>query len=95
MPRHGPHPDDLDERDVPPVGFTRETLRDAWQLAGYLKPYLGRFLLSLVGLAVGSSLSLALPYVAGLLVDSAIAGQANSTCTPWPRSHDPNQPLRP
>lgn len=67
-----PNPDDLDERDVPPVAISRETLTEAWRLAGYLWPYRGRFLLAHLFLLLGSLFGLAFPYVAGSLVDGAL-----------------------
>jgi ATP-binding cassette subfamily B protein len=78
------HPDHLDERDLPPAGFTRQTLADAWQMAGYLRPYRWRFAASLVGLTLGSLMTLALPYVIGLLINSALA--AGEADVPWHRS---------
>jgi ATP-binding cassette subfamily B protein len=49
-------------------------LREAASLFAYLLPYKVRFIAALVALFASSLLSLALPYLAGKLVDRAVAG---------------------
>ena len=71
MARHGsssgPRPE--------PVSLTREGLREAARLFGYLLRYRGRFLAAMVALFAASLLGLAFPYLAGRLIDGATPGQ--------------------
>ncbi len=69
--------------DSPRTPVTRQTLREAVQLLGYLWPYKGRFIGSMICLAVSSLLALALPYLAGSLVDSALPERMGSRTLPW------------
>ncbi len=70
MSRRSRDPEDFDDKDVPPVKISLQTLREAGKLAGYLWPYRGRFVLAVICLAVGSTLALAFPRVTGLLIDA-------------------------
>jgi ATP-binding cassette subfamily B protein len=58
----------------PPVKFTRETLRDAWQLAGYLRPYRGLYILAIVCLLIANVTGLAFPFAIGRLIDGTLHG---------------------
>jgi ATP-binding cassette subfamily B protein len=63
--------------ELPKAKIDRESLREAMGLFRYLRPYRGRFGAALTALFVSSLLSLAFPYLAGSIVDSAVqAGQA-------------------
>jgi hypothetical protein len=53
--------------DLPKAKLDRESLRQALQLFGYLRPYRARFAAALVALFISSLLSLAFPYTAGSL----------------------------
>jgi len=55
--------------------LTREGLREAARLFGYLLRYRGRFLAAMVALFAASLLGLAFPYLAGRLIDGATPGQ--------------------
>jgi ATP-binding cassette subfamily B protein len=59
------------DKEPPPGKFTRENLSDAWQLAGYLRPYRGVYSLAIVCLMLGNLTGLAFPFVIGKLVDAA------------------------
>jgi ABC transporter fused permease/ATP-binding protein len=61
--------------DVPAARLNRESLRDAAHLFAYLMPYRIRFAAALLALFFSSMLSLSFPYIAGWLVDGAIAGK--------------------
>ena len=91
MSRRLRDPEDFDDKDVPPVKISLQTLREAGKLAGYLWPYRGRFVLAVICLAVGSTLALAFPRVTGLLIDALNLppsqrrrrGGRRSTAWPW------------
>lgn len=57
--------------DLPKARIDRESVRQALELFGYLRPYRVRFTLALLALLSSSSLSLAFPYLAGSLIDAA------------------------
>lgn len=57
--------------DLPKARIDRESVRQALELFGYLRPYRVRFTLALLALLCSSSLSLAFPYLAGSLIDAA------------------------
>lgn len=57
--------------EIPKVPLDRESLRQALELFGYLRPYRGRFFTALGALFCSSLLSLAFPYLAGSIVDAA------------------------
>src|SRR5438445_13115969 len=54
--------------------INRESLRTAARLFAYLLPYKAIFVAALFALLFSSLLSLAFPYITGMLVDRAIAG---------------------
>ena len=85
MARHRKrHPDDED--DLPPTPVTGATLREAGRLLGYLWPYRAKFVAALVALFLSSLLGLAIPYLAGLLVNSALAPRTPGVPMPFYRS---------
>ncbi len=57
--------------DLPKAKLDRESLRQTFELFGYLRPYRARFTAALVALFISSLLSLAFPYLAGSIVDAA------------------------
>jgi ABC transporter fused permease/ATP-binding protein len=59
--------------ELPKAKLDRESLRQALELFRYLRPYRRRFSAALVSLFTGSLLSLAFPYLAGSIVDAAVA----------------------
>jgi ABC transporter fused permease/ATP-binding protein len=72
--RRRPRRDEPDE-DLPVIPITRTSLREAAGLARYLLPYWRKFALAMLALAGSGSCALAFPYITGLLVNGAIAGQ--------------------
>ena len=58
--------------DLPKAALDRETIGQALQLLGYLRPYRTRFVAALGALFVSSLLSLAFPYFAGSIIDAAL-----------------------
>src|SRR5687768_15439368 len=60
-----------DPIEAPPVPLSLRTLREAAGLFRYLWPYRIKFALGMLCLFVGGGLSLAFPYLAGVLVDAA------------------------
>jgi ATP-binding cassette subfamily B protein len=62
--------------ELPKAKLDRESVGEALQLFRYLRPYRARFLAALVSLFTASLLSLAFPYLAGHIVDAAVAPQA-------------------
>ncbi len=58
--------------DIPKVSLDRESLGQALELFAYVRPYRVRFGMGLVALLVSSLLSLAFPYLAGSILDSAM-----------------------
>src|SRR5947209_6200352 len=81
MARPSRIPRKIDDKDVPPVKVTWQTVREAARLAGYLWPYRRPFVVALAALLLGSSLSLAFPFVTGSLIDGALTRAAPSL--PW------------
>ncbi|HKI32525.1 MAG TPA: ABC transporter transmembrane domain-containing protein [Gemmataceae bacterium] len=69
--------------DLPRTPVTRRALREALQLASYLWPYRVRFAAALGCLLVSSLMALALPSLAGSLVDEALPGQHVVRVLPW------------
>ncbi len=61
--------------DLPPQKITRQSLREAYRLAGYLRPYWLKFIGAILALGLSSVLGLAFPFVAGQLVNAALPGQ--------------------
>ena len=58
--------------ELPKAKLNRESLRQALELFGYLRPYRGRFGAALTCLFIGTILSLAFPYLAGSIIDAAL-----------------------
>ena len=58
--------------DLPKAKLDRESLRQALELFGYLRPYRLRFCAALLSLFIGSLLGLSFPYLAGSIVDAAV-----------------------
>jgi ABC transporter fused permease/ATP-binding protein len=59
--------------DLPTPKITGQALRDALKLGRYLVPYRFKFIAAFVCLGLSSLMGLAFPYVAGSVVDSALA----------------------
>jgi ATP-binding cassette subfamily B protein len=59
--------------DLPPAKISSETLRDALHMGSYLLPYKVKFIAAFVALGLSSLMGLAFPYIAGSLVDTALA----------------------
>src|SRR5687767_15604086 len=76
-----PRPETAD--DLPATPITRETLREAIRLAGYLGPYRLKFALALSCLFVGSLVGLGFPYLAGNLVDAVLVGVRDGVPRSW------------
>jgi len=60
--------------ELPKAKLDRESLRQALELFQYLAPYRVRFIAALVSMFTSSLLSLAFPYLAGSIIDSAMKG---------------------
>ena len=82
MARHARNRHITDE-DLPPLPISGSSLREAGQLARYLRPYAFKFAAALTALLLSSLCGLAFPYLVGRLVNSAIAGQDADTSLPW------------
>src|ERR1019366_10409656 len=61
--------------NLPPQKITRQSLREAYRLAAYLRPYWLKFVAALIALSLSSVLGLAFPFVAGQLVNAALPGR--------------------
>lgn len=59
--------------DLPKAKLDRESVRQALELFRYLRPYRLRFLAALLALFLTSLLSLSFPYLAGSIIDAAVA----------------------
>ncbi|KAB2671461.1 MAG: ATP-binding cassette domain-containing protein [Verrucomicrobia bacterium] len=59
--------------ELPKARVDRESLREALGLFRYLRPRFGRFVAAMAALFVGSLLSLSFPFLAGRMVDEAVA----------------------
>jgi ATP-binding cassette subfamily B protein len=59
--------------ELPKAKLDRETLRHALALFRYLRPYRGRFGAAVAALFATSLLSLSFPYLAGSIIDAAVA----------------------
>jgi ATP-binding cassette subfamily B protein len=71
------------EEELPSTPISRDSLREAWQLARYLLPYAFKFVAALVVLLLTSSCGLVFPYLVGRLVNSAIAVPEVAAPLPW------------
>jgi ABC transporter fused permease/ATP-binding protein len=75
MARHSYSRQNQGRDDAPPTKLSRQTLREAAGLFGYLWPYRYKFALALVILFVSNLMFLTLPLMFGNLVDSASLGK--------------------
>jgi ATP-binding cassette subfamily B protein len=69
--------------DLPPARFSREGLREAARLLGYMWPYRGRFIAAMIALLLGSLCSLGFPAIAGWLVNGALWKATPEEPSPW------------
>jgi len=74
------------EGDLPPAAITRQTLGEAWHLAGYLSPYARTYVLAIVCLLVANVTGLAFPFAIGLLIDGSLS--PSDASAPWYRTLD-------
>lgn len=72
MARRNPTEEDIALERLPKAPLTRESLRQTFALARYVRPYRARFLSGLATLLVSASLGLAFPLLAGALIDAAL-----------------------
>jgi len=63
---------ELAQENLPKTPLNRETLREAFALARYVRPYRVRFCSGLATLFLSASLGLAFPLLAGSLIDAAM-----------------------
>jgi ABC transporter fused permease/ATP-binding protein len=82
MPRHSRNHSNSEE-ELPLAPISRDSLREAGQLARYLLPHALKFAAALVALLLTSLCGLAFPFLVGRLVNSAIAGQDAAAPLPW------------
>jgi ABC transporter fused permease/ATP-binding protein len=71
MARRSPRQDSSATDRLPKASLNRESLREAWALFVYMKPYLRRFYAGMTALFTGSLLALCFPFLAGGLIDAA------------------------
>ena len=69
--------------ELPPVALSGTSLREAGQLARYLRPYGFKFAAAFVTLLLSSACGLAFPYLVGQLVNSAISPHEAGVPLPW------------
>ena len=72
MSRHQPSAAELAQERLPKAPLTRESLRQTFALARYVRPYRARFFSGLATLFVSAALGLAFPLLAGSLIDAAL-----------------------
>jgi ATP-binding cassette subfamily B protein len=72
MARRNPAQQDIALDRLPKAPLNRETLRQTFALARYVRPYRARFFGGLATLFVSAGLGLAFPLLAGSLIDSAL-----------------------
>jgi ATP-binding cassette subfamily B protein len=77
--------EDPDDKDLPRAPINRQTLADAWRLAGYLWPYRSLFVAAMLLLGINSLLGLAFPYLAGSIVDETL-GRPTAAGSLWGQS---------
>ena len=80
---------ELDQKNLPKTPLNRETIREALDLARYLRPYRARFGSGLATLFLSASLGLAFPLLAGSLIDAAM--HPGGVQLPWLGSPTLNQ----
>src|SRR5438309_153002 len=83
MARHRRHRAADDTDDLPKVRITGRSLREAARLGGYLLPYKKTLAVAFVALALSSLFGLALPKVAGVLINGALTPAGADA--PWYR----------
>lgn len=74
MARRSPSDTETAMDRLPKAALDRDGLRETWALAGYVRPYRGRFFAGLATLFVSASLGLLFPLLAGALIDAAMHG---------------------
>ena len=72
MARRNPSQEDLAQERLPKAPLTRESVRQTFALARYVRPYRARFFSGLGTLFVSATLGLAFPLLAGSLIDAAL-----------------------
>jgi ATP-binding cassette subfamily B protein len=72
MSRRQPSDVELAQDRLPKAPLTRESLRQTFALARYVRPYRARFFSGLATLFVSAALGLAFPLLAGSLIDAAL-----------------------
>lgn len=72
MARRNPPQKDLAQERLPKAPLTRESVRQTFALARYVRPYRARFFSGLGTLFVSATLGLAFPLLAGSLIDAAL-----------------------
>ncbi len=72
MARHNPDTEEIALDRLPKAALNRESLRQTFALARYVRPYRARFFSGLATLFVSATLGLAFPLLAGSLIDSAL-----------------------
>src|SRR4026207_2308120 len=68
--------------ESPKVKISKESLRQALVLFSYLKPYRGKFILSLVFIALSAFTTSLFPFFLGKMIDAAAPGNGLTTLTP-------------
>jgi ABC transporter fused permease/ATP-binding protein len=71
--------------ELPKASVNKESIREAWMLFAYLRPYKWKFIAGLVFIVLSSLSTMAFPYLLKKLIDSAqevITGNAVSSNTP-------------
>ncbi len=63
---------EIDQENLPKAPITRESLRQTFALARYVRPYRTRFASGLATLFLSAALGLAFPLLAGSLIDAAM-----------------------
>ena len=77
-----------DPAEAPPAPLTLHVLREAADLFRYLLPYKFKFAFGMLCLFAGSAMSLAFPYLAGILVDAAQFRLGEGVPQRWMRDAD-------
>ncbi|MEI6861487.1 MAG: ABC transporter transmembrane domain-containing protein [Verrucomicrobiota bacterium] len=72
MARSSPAQADIAQDRLPKAALNRESLRQTFALARYVRPYRVRFFSGLTTLFISATLGLAFPLLAGSLIDSAL-----------------------
>src|SRR5262249_970409 len=83
MPRYSRHRDAEHADDLPAPRITRQALGEWAELVAYVLPYRRKFAAALLALFGSSVLALTFPYIAGSLVDSALARRPSNPTAFW------------